>query len=168
MTFDGMNVSLVAAAASAKVVFIFMRLSGVYASCCERIPHVPEVACKFKVPHVKRPFSLLTRAAVKPRLCRPLDETLTLATVSYDQCYDPTRPGMNVPRSAVLVRENKAGANSLAAVRPASRGQSCRRGAALTDGLCRLALIPPEMIGRNWIHRIPHDWDGLAAFPRRR
>lgn len=43
--------------------------------------------------------------------------------------------------------------------------------AALTDGLCHLAFIQPEMIGRNWRHRIPGERDaradGLAAFPHR-
>lgn len=55
----------------------------------------------------------------------------------------------------VLVQENKAGANSLTAVQFASRGQSCRRAAALTDGLCHLALIPQKMIGLNWSARFP-------------
>lgn len=70
----------------------------------------------------------------------------------------------------VLVRENKAGANSLAAVQFASRGQSCRRAAALTDGLCHLALIPQKMIGLNWSARFPTTgmlalMSGLARIP---
>lgn len=78
-----------------------------------------------------------------------------LVTTSYHQRYVLAHNATDVPQrgsGAVLVRENKAGANSLAAVRPASRGQSCRRGLGFGGGAMSshiLTFIPPEMIRRH-------------------